>query len=377
MEFLVLGLVEVRIDGRALPLGGPKQRALLALLLLSGNEVVSRDRLIDALWGERAPASAAQSLDSYLSRLRTLLGGDRIERHRPGYLLRVKPGELDLDRFEDLLEQARTAAKAGDPALARDRLRAGLALWRGHALADLESESLLALESGRLEEQRLLALETRIDAELALGGGSDLVAELERLAAANPFRERLVGQLMLSLYRAGRQADALAAYQTARRRFAEELGLEPSGELRELERRILTHDPALAPAAEARRAAVPRRPSRRSFAVAALALAAVGASVVAGVKLGTGGSRASTARGSVTGVFELTGHSSLAGASLADAPTAMVADASSIWLAEPSAGAVVRVDLASRRVEETVSLDGSPSTLAVGASASEAPARDE
>src|SRR5439155_20163772 len=133
------GPVEVRIDGRALPLGGPKQRALLALLLLSGNEVVSRDRLIDALWGERAPASAAQSLDSYLSRLRILLGGDRIERHRPGYLLRVEPGELDLDRFEDLLEQARTAAKAGDPTLARDRLRAGLALWRGHALADLDS----------------------------------------------------------------------------------------------------------------------------------------------------------------------------------------------------------------------------------------------
>jgi DNA-binding SARP family transcriptional activator/ABC-type transport system substrate-binding protein len=366
MEFLILGPVDVRIDGRALPLGGPKQRALLALLLLSGNEVVSRDRLIDALWGERAPASAAQSLDSYLSRLRTLLGGDRIERHRPGYLLRVKPGELDLDRFEDLLEQARTAAKAGDPSLARDRLRAGLALWRGHALADLESESLLALESGRLEEKRLLALETRIAAELELGGGSELVGELERLVAEHPFRERPLGQLMLALYRAGRQADALASLRAARQRLSAELGLEPSPELRELERRILEHDPALGAVASPRNRRSPRITRARAIA-AALALAAVAASVVAGIELGTGGSNASTARGSATGVFELTGKSSLVGASLADAPTAMVADASSIWLAEPSAGAVVRVDLASRRVEEKVTLDGSPSMLAVGA----------
>src|SRR5437870_8679262 len=135
MEFAVLGPVEVRIDGQALPLGGPKQRALLALLLLSANEVVSRDRLVDALWGERAPASAHRSLDTYVYRLRALLGGDRIERRPPGYLLRVEPGELDLERFEALLEQGRAAAAAGDPATARDRLVESPGVWRGSAPA--------------------------------------------------------------------------------------------------------------------------------------------------------------------------------------------------------------------------------------------------
>src|SRR5439155_23334607 len=138
MEFLVLGPVEVRIDGTAVPLGGPKQRALLALLLLDANEVVSRDHLVDALWGERAPASAQRSLDSYVSRLRSLLGADRVERRPPGYRLRVEPEELDLDTFEALLEQGRAAA--GDPAAARGLLTAALALWRGHGLGDLQEE---------------------------------------------------------------------------------------------------------------------------------------------------------------------------------------------------------------------------------------------
>jgi DNA-binding SARP family transcriptional activator/ABC-type transport system substrate-binding protein len=364
MEFAVLGPVEVRVDGRALPLGGPKQRALLALLLLSANEVVSRDRLVDALWGERVPASAHRSLDTYVYRLRALLGGGRIERRPPGYLLRVEPGELDLERFEGLLEHGRAAAAAGDAAAARVRLREALAEWRGRALADLENEPSAAAEIARLEERRLLAQEARIAAELELGGGAELVVELERLVGEHPFNERLVGQLMLSLYRAGRQADALSAYQAFRRRFAEELGLEPSSELRALERRILEQDAMLG--ALPRREERPRRLRRVRILAAGVALAAVAASVAVGVILGTGGSGASTPRGSATGVFELAGHSSVAGASLADAPTAMVADASSIWLAEPSAGAVVRVALSSRQVEQTVDLNGSPSTLAVG-----------
>src|SRR5262252_1768433 len=149
MEFAVLGPVEVRIDGRVLPLGGPKQRALLALLLLNANEAVSRDRLMDELWGERAPESAQRSLDTYVSRLRTLLGGERIERRPPGYLLRVEPGELDLEAFEALLEQGREAGAAGDPATAYARLRDALSLWRGHALADLASELALGAEAER------------------------------------------------------------------------------------------------------------------------------------------------------------------------------------------------------------------------------------
>jgi peptide/nickel transport system substrate-binding protein len=365
VEFLVLGPVEVRIGDRAVSVGGPKQRALLALLLLRRNEVVPRDQLIDALWGERAPASAQRSLDTYVSRLRTLLGGDRIERHSPGYLLRVEPGELDLERFEALLEQGRAAAAAGDAATARDRLVEALGLWRGGALAGVASEFALAGEARGLEERRLLAVEARNDAQLALGGGPELVGELERLAAAHPFRERLLGQLMLSLFRAGRQADALAAFQACRRRYADELGLEPSSELRALERRILEQDPALGASA----AAAPTRVVRASRllhgrrAAAAVVLAAVAVSAVVGVELGTGGSSASRNE-SRTGIVEVAGHSAVAGPALADAPAAMQADATSVWLVEPNANAVLRVDRGTRQIE-TIAVNGSPSTLAL------------
>jgi DNA-binding SARP family transcriptional activator len=292
VEFLVLGPLEARVDGRALRLGGPKQRALLALLLLNANEVVSRDRLVDSLWGERAPGSAQRSLDTYVSRLRSLLGGDRIERRPPGYRLRVEPGEFDLERFEALLEQGRSAAAADDPVAAADRLGDALALWRGRALDDLATEPPLRMEAERLEERRLLALEGRIDAELALGHGAELVGELELLVGEHPFEQRLLGQLMLSLYRAGRPADALAAYQSFRRRFAEEVGLEPSPELRVLERRILEHDATLGPAGAPTAVTPFRRSTRPRLLAASVVLAAVVASAIVGVELGIGGSSA-------------------------------------------------------------------------------------
>jgi YVTN family beta-propeller protein len=365
MEFLVLGPVEVRIDGRALSLGGPKQRGLLALLLLDANEVVSRDRLIDALWNELAPTNAQRSLDSYVSRLRSLFSADRIERRPPGYRLRVEPGELDLDRFEALLAQGRVAAN--QPAAAREHLAEALALWRGHALADLQEESLLVAEAERLEERRLLALEARINAELELGGDQELLSELERLVEAHPFRERLVGQLMLALYRAGRQADALTVYRSARRRLSNELGLEPSAELRGLERRILEQDPSLAGSIASPSALRPRRVGRVRLVAAALALAAVAASVITGVELGTGGSSASPARGSTAGVFELgRGSAVVGGSSLGGETTAMAEDASSIWLAVPDAARVMRVDRASRRVVDQVPVSGTPAALAIG-----------
>jgi peptide/nickel transport system substrate-binding protein len=367
VEFLVLGPLEVRIDGRALPLGGPKQRALLALLLLNGDEVVSRDRLIDGVWGERAPESAQRSLDTYVSRLRTLLGAERIERRPPGYRLRVDPDELDLDRFEALLEQGRAAAAAGDLATTRDRLRDALGLWRGRALADLEPERTIAGEADRLEARRLLALEGRIDAELALGGGPELVGELERLVGEHPFQQRLLGQLMLSLYRAGRPAEALAGYQALRRRFAEELGLEPSAELRTLERRILEQDPALGPAAAAPTVAPPRRITRARILAGAVVLAAVAASSIGGIELGTGGSSALPTDLSRTGVVELTEKTTVAsGAALGGAPAAMAADAGSIWLAVPDVGAVVQIDRSTRQKVDTIHVGGSPSALAVG-----------
>jgi DNA-binding SARP family transcriptional activator len=299
VEFLVLGPVEARIDGRALSLGGPKQRGLLALLLLDANEVVSRDRLIDALWSELAPTNAQRSLDSYVSRLRSLFGADRIERRPPGYRLRVEPGELDLDRFEALLTQGHVAAN--QPAAAREHLAEALALWRGHALADLQEESLLVAEAERLEERRLLALEARINAELELGGEQELLSELERLVEAHPFRERLVGQLMLALYRAGRQADALTVYRSARRRLTNELGLEPSAELRALERRILEQDATLEPAAAAPAVPSPPRSTRARMLAGAVVLAAVAASATVGVELGTGGSSARPTTSSLAG----------------------------------------------------------------------------
>jgi YVTN family beta-propeller protein len=366
VEFAILGPLEARDDGRRLKLGGPKQRAVLAMLLLDANRPISRDRLIDGLWGEAPPPSAAHTLDDYVSRLRRAVGGERIERRPAGYLIRVEPGELDLERFEALLEQGRSAAAAGDAARASAVLGQALGLWRGRALADLENEPFAASESERLEERRLLAVEVRIDAELALGRGGELVGELEQLVAEHPFRERLLGQVMLALYRAGRRADALAAYQACRRRFAQELGLEPSSELRALERQILEQDAALGAAIPSPSAAPARRVRRGRIAAIGVALVAVAASAIAGVELGTGGSSASALGRSRTGVVEIRSNAPVAGASLNDAPAAMAADAHSIWLAEPDAGAVVQIDETTRQRIETIAVGGSPAVLAVG-----------
>jgi DNA-binding SARP family transcriptional activator len=227
MRFAILGPAEVWLDGRSVVLGGPKQRALLAILLLHRNQAVARDQLIDALCGSRPPPSADQSLDAYPYRLRKVLSRDRLPRQAAGYMLRVEPGELDVDRLESLVASAAQAADAEDAAGAARDLRAALGIWRGPALADVLFEPFAGADARELEERRLDALEDRIDADLQLGRGRELVSELERLVAGNPLRERLVAALMLSLYQAARQADALAAFQTARRRLADELSLDP------------------------------------------------------------------------------------------------------------------------------------------------------
>jgi YVTN family beta-propeller protein len=355
VEFAVLGRLEVRIDGEAAPLGGPKQRALLALLLLNANEVVSRDRLVDGLWSERAPASAGRSLDSYVSRLRMLIGPDRIERHTPGYLLRVEQGELDLERFEQLLDEGRTAAAAGEPTMASERLSAALGLWRGPALADLLNEPFAVSEAARLEERRLSALEERIDADLAVGRGPELVPELERLHADEPYRERTLGQLMLSLYRSGRQAEALAAYQGFRHRLAEELGLEPGPQLQELEQRILRQDPELLGRRTAGRVTMVVR--RRWVVAAVLTAAAVGASAAIGILLGTRGTDASASSGA---------NQLVALRGLRTAPAALIRGYGHLWTANPDKGTISRVDLGSRSVDDTIPLAISPAALAAG-----------
>jgi DNA-binding SARP family transcriptional activator/DNA-binding beta-propeller fold protein YncE len=370
VEFAVLGPVVVRRDSRELALGGPKQRALLAMLLLRANEVVSRDRLIDGLWGERPPATAAHTLDNYVSRLRKTLGNGRLSRRAPGYVLHVEGDEFDLARFERLLSVGRTQLAQGEAGEAAETLRAALALWRGAALADLLYEPFARSETERLEDRRLLALEERIDADLAIGRGPELVPELERLVADHPFRERLLGQLMLALYRAGRQAEALGAYQAGRHRLAEELGLEPGPQLRELERCVLAHDPQLLISRTARRGLAPPRRGRSVVAVALL-LAAVGASAAVGIKLGTGATSASSTLSSANRVVELNANSSAVdrAAPLTDAPAAMAGGGRSLWLAQPNAGTVVRVDRASKQVVQRIRVGGSPGALALGGGA--------
>jgi DNA-binding SARP family transcriptional activator len=243
MEFRILGPLEVMDAGRAVPLGGVKQRMLLALLLSTPNRPVSVDRLIDALWSDHPPAAASNALQFHVSQLRKVLGdGASIVTQEPGYLIRIDPDQLDLLRFERLVTEAQQA----DAARASRLLGEALGLWRGEALAELADDVLSQPEAQRLEAARLAALELRIDADLALGRNAQLVPELEALVRTHPLHEGLVGALMRALYGAGRQAEALDVYRTTRQRFDSELGIEPSPFLRELERAILQQDPELA-----------------------------------------------------------------------------------------------------------------------------------
>jgi predicted ATPase/DNA-binding SARP family transcriptional activator len=246
MEFRMLGPIEALEGGEQLPLGAPKQRAVLAALLLRRNEVVTRDALVDAVWGESVPGSAVQSLQVYVHGLRRVLGTDRIETRGAGYRLRVEPGELDLDRFEELVGRARSALAAGRPQDAEAAIGQALALWSGAPLADLAGEPVADAPALPLADLRVEAVELHGDVELALGHHAALVPELEAVVAEHPYRERLREQLVLALYRCGRQKEALEAQRAARRTFAEELGVDPGPALRELEGAILRHDPELA-----------------------------------------------------------------------------------------------------------------------------------
>jgi DNA-binding SARP family transcriptional activator len=257
MDYRILGPLDVRKGGETIGLGGDKQRTLLAILLLHAGEVVSADRLIDELWGERPTPTALKALQVHVSRLRKALDDDgdsaagsadrRLVTRSHGYLLRVEPGETDLDRFRGLVEEGRGALAAGDPDRAASLLRAALALWRGPPLADFSYQAFAQQAIAELEEIRLAALEERVEADLALGRHEQLVGELAALVRREPLRERLRMQLMLALYRCGRQAEALEVYQEFQRGLAEELGLDPSARLQQLEAAILARDPSLAP----------------------------------------------------------------------------------------------------------------------------------
>jgi DNA-binding SARP family transcriptional activator/ABC-type oligopeptide transport system substrate-binding subunit len=249
VEFLVLGPLEVRDGGRILPLGGAKQRAALALLLLRHNEVVSRDRLVDGLWGDSPPVSTTDALYAYISRLRKALHeeghAERLVTRAPGYMLRVDEGELDLQRLEALVAKGRQALAAHDPQTAAAALHEGLALFRGSPLEDLSYAPFAQVEIRRLDDVRLVAVELRIDADLELGRDAELIGELQALVAQHPLRERFWAQLMLALYRSGRQGEALDGFDRARLTLADQLGVAPGQPLQRLQRRMLEGDPSL------------------------------------------------------------------------------------------------------------------------------------
>jgi predicted ATPase/DNA-binding SARP family transcriptional activator len=245
MEFLVLGPLELVVDAAPVRLTARRQRALLAALLLRAGTVVPVDALIEALWGDDPPDSAASVLRLYVSNVRRCLPPGRLVTRSPGYLLRLEEGELDAERFEELFADGRRALAQGNPRLARSLLGRALDLWRGAALADLAVESFAREAADRLDELRLQCVEERVAADLELGHHREVIAELELLVATNPLRDRLRGQLMLALYRSGRQADALACYRSGRDVLLREHGLDPGAELRALERRILQEDESL------------------------------------------------------------------------------------------------------------------------------------
>ena len=288
VEFRVLGPVEAVVDGRTVPLPAEKPRALLAILLLNRNRVVPVGNLIAELWSEEPPETATKALQVYVSQLRKAIGADRVLTKPPGYSLRVDEGELDLDRFEALVREGRELLAAGDAEAAAERLERALALWRGPAPAEFRW----------LEESRLAAIEERIDADLALGRHARLVSELEELVARQPYRERLRGQLMLALYRSGRQTDALEVYRRTRETLVEELGIEPDPELQELEQAILRHDRSLQPRRRPAKAEErpPTAPRRRALLPVALVLAAL-AAVATALALTGGGSSSRSREG--------------------------------------------------------------------------------
>jgi len=282
-EFRVLGPLEALADGTPAKLGGSRPRAVLAVLLLHSGQVVSRSRLIDDVWAEDPPDTAANVLQGYVSQLRKELGRDTIETREPGYLLRVEHDSLDLHRFERLASDGTELFERGQAEDAAALLREALALWRGPALADVADVGALRQAAARLDELQLVALERRIEADLACGRHAELVGELEELAATYPLRERPRALQILTLYRCGRQADALAAYRVARATLVDELGIEPGAQLQELERAILQHDPALDLKSERRRESMP---GARIILVAALELEAAATLVTLAEPLG-------------------------------------------------------------------------------------------
>ena len=377
----MLGPIEAGVDGRRLEIGGRKQRALLAILLLSANEPVSRACLAERLWGERPPTGAQHTLEVYVSRLRRVLepaAGCEVVLTRPGaYLLRTAEERIDVRCFERLAREGRCALAANAPGQAAADLRAALALWRGTPLIGVGDESFVQAEIARLEELRARVIEDRIEAELALGGHADVIGELGALVEAYPLRERLYQLLMVALYRAGRQPEALAVYQSARRVLVGELGIEPSPALQKVERAILVQDAALdappwaAPAPAPGRAGGGRLPSAAGARRARLLLpAAVGVGLVvallaAGVLAGRRGASPATAGPDTVAVVDA-GRNVLAGDVTGVGRPGGVADgAGATWVTDTADDLLLRVDPAGQVVDR-IPVGRGPAGVAAG-----------
>jgi YVTN family beta-propeller protein len=363
VEFRILGSIEARDGDRVLCSGSGKPTALLAILLLHANEVVPTDKLIDELWQEQPPRTAAKSLQTYVSQLRRALGNDAIVTRPSGYVLPVARDELDADRFEEVAVEGRAALEAGDAAAAAAALRQALELWRGPPLAEVAYESWARPHVERLEEARLQALEARLDADLVLGRHADVVGELEGLTRDHPLRERLLALLMLAQYRCGRQADALESYRRGRRRLLEELGIEPTPELRALEQQILRQNSDLdGPATRRAHISVPTRRSRRLGLAAIVALAAA---MVVWIASGGGSGASVLAPANSVVLVGPTGHISQT-IEVGAAPAHAVAGGGFVWTSNESDGTVSRVDERQPSVE-TIPVGRSPEGLAYAA----------
>lgn len=371
MKFRLLGPLEVVDGDRDIAVGGGRRRALLALLLMHRNEVVSADRLIDELWEGRPPATAVKGLQVQISQLRKDLasvngaGAGLLHTRAGGYILEVTAQDVDVEVFERAVAEAAEANAEGRHQDALAVLHDALGLWRGPPLADFAYEPFAQHEIARLEELRLGALEDRFEAELALGRHTKIVADLEALVGVEPLRDRLRGQLMLALHRCGRRADALEAYRDGHRRSVDELGIEPSGRLRELQRQILDEDPQLAPP--------PRRPPQvaRRSSLALIAAGIVLAAVAVAVFLRERGARAPSAP-----VLDIAANSAVgidsAGSGLArfavplpGRPTDIAAAGDRLYAVSIDSSALTIVAAGSRRLERTISLAMRPAALAV------------
>jgi ABC-type transport system substrate-binding protein/DNA-binding SARP family transcriptional activator len=370
IDYRILGPLEVSANGRVIEIGGPKLRALLVILLLRANESVPRDVLVHELWGEQPPVGAQHSLDVYVSRLRKSLdaaAAGPVVVTRPGaYSLRLAEGQLDALRFENLVEQGRAALAANEPGQAAEKLRAALELWHGQALADLANGHGPRVEAVRLEELRLSATEDRIDSDLALGRHAEVVGELEALVAVHPLRERLYGQLMIALYRGGRQAEALEAYQAARRTLVEELGLEPGPALRQLESSILRQDASLDLPGPA--GAVRVSGKRRSRLLGTKRLTAAAAAVAAAIALLVGATTRAPAQlaagPNTVGVID-GGQARLSAVVTGlGRPNGVAYGAGSVWVTDSADNMLLRIDPAGQ-VNDDIQVGSGPAGVVV------------